>query len=412
MSRSDLSVLPDAYKAADKNVTTTIVNWLKDQSHNNPEADSYEMPTQGEAATVVFANLIQKDGATGKYYADYDNDNVWEPLLNALTEKEMLDLFNQGAFQTINLDIISKPKTLESDGPVGWCNFISTTNEWKGNNAFPSQVVMSATWNVELIEKMGEALGEEALWGACRTDEDTGLTYSGWYAPGVNIHRSPFGGRNFEYFSEDPFLTGKIAASEIQGCKTKGVYTYVKHFALNEQETHRNGVCSWITEQAMREIYLKPFEFAVKEGGTTAVMSSFNRIGTRWTGGDYRLLTEILRNEWGFKGTVICDYNQTGDYMNNKQQIYAGTDLNLCSDKSREWKDYDFNSASDVYVLRRAAKNVMYTVANSNAINNLNYVYSMAIWKILLIVANCLIVTGIIVWGVFTVLNFKKSKND
>ena len=190
------------------------------------------------------------------------------------------------------------------------------------------------------------------------------------------------------------------------------MYCYVKHFALNEQETHRNGGCSWVTEQAMREIYLKPFEMAVKDGGTTALMSSFNRIGTRWTGGDYRLLTEILRNEWGFRGTVICDYNQTGNYMDNRQMIYAGGDLNLCSDKSRMWTDYDSSSAADVTVLRRAAKNVMYTVANSNAINNLNYRYSMAIWKILLIVGNCVIAAGLIVWGVFAVRGaLKKSKS-
>ena len=151
---------------------------------------------------------------------------------------------------------------------------------------------------------------------------------------------------------------------------------------------------------------------AVKDGGTTALMSSFNRIGTRWTGGDYRLLTEILRDEWGFRGTVICDYNQTGNYMDNRQMIYAGGDLNLCSDKSRMWTDYDSSSAADVTVLRRAAKNVMYTVANSNAINNLNYRYSMAIWKILLIVGNCVIAAGLIVWGVFAVRGaLKKSKS-
>ena len=163
----------------------------------------------------------------------------------------------------------------------------------------------------------------------------------------------------------------------------------------------------------MREIYLKPFEIAVKDGKTTALMSSFNRIGTRWTGGDYRLLTEILRNEWGFRGTVICDYNQTGNYMDNRQMIYAGGDLNLCSDKMRMWSDYDANSAADVTVLRRAAKNIFYTVANSNAINNLNYRYAMAIWKIMLIVVNCVIFAGLIVWGVFAVRGaLKRARSE
>ena len=413
MSRDDLSVLPDAPKEADRQVNSAFLEQIADVSHNNPEAEKYtELPSQGGAASTPFASLIQYDDETGRYYADYDNDNVWNAILDALTVKEMADMFNQGAFQTLNITAINKPLTLESDGPVGWCNFISSDDTWKGNNAYCSQVVMSATWNTELIEKMGECVGEEGLWGAARTEDADGLSYSGWYAPGVNIHRSPFGGRNFEYFSEDPFLTGTIAAAEIRGCRSKGVYCYVKHFALNEQETHRNGGCSWVTEQAMREIYLKPFEMAVKDGGTTALMSSFNRIGTRWTGGDYRLLTEILRDEWGFRGTVICDYNQTGNYMDNRQMIYAGGDLNLCSDKSRMWTDYDSSSAADVTVLRRAAKNVMYTVANSNAINNLNYRYSMAIWKILLIVGNCVIAAGLIVWGVFAVRGaLKKSKS-
>ena len=414
MSREDLSVLPDEYKEEDRNIDSAFIALLEDTSHNNPEAETYtEMPTQGAAATTPFASVIQFDEETGKYYADYDNDNTWNAILDAVTVTEMANLFNQGAFQTINISAINKPLTLESDGPVGWCNFIATDNTWKGNNAYCSQVVMSATWNTELIEKMGECVGEEGLWGASRTSDDDGLSYSGWYAPGVNIHRSPFGGRNFEYFSEDPFLTGTIASAEIRGCASRGVYCYVKHFALNEQETHRNGGCSWVTEQAMREIYLKPFEIAVKDGKTTALMSSFNRIGTRWTGGDYRLLTEILRNEWGFRGTVICDYNQTGNYMDNRQMIYAGGDLNLCSDKMRMWSDYDANSAADVTVLRRAAKNIFYTVANSNAINNLNYRYAMAIWKIMLIVVNCVIFAGLIVWGVFAVRGaLKRSRSE
>lgn len=417
MSREDLSELPGAYIESDRNIDNDLVAQLNDTSHNNSEADTYtETYSQGEAATQPFASVIQFDNETGRYYADYDNDNVWNALLDALTVTELANLFNQGAFQSIAISAINKPLTLESDGPVGWCNFIAQNDTWKGNNVYCSQVVMSATWNEALIEKMGECVGEEALWGAARTDDEDGLSYSGWYSPGVNIHRSPFGGRNFEYFSEDPFLTGTIASAEIKGCKSKGVYCYVKHFALNEQETHRNGGCSWVTEQAMREIYLKPFEMAVKDGGTTAMMSSFNRIGTRWTGGDYRLLTEILRNEWGFRGTVICDYNQTGSYMNNRQMIYAGGDLNLCSDKTRMWKDYDPDSAADITVLRRAAKNVMYTVANSNAINNLNYRYAMALWKIMLIVVNCVIFAGLATWGVFAVRSAlkkaKTKKND
>lgn len=410
MSRTDLSVLPDAPEDEDRQATTELLQAIADQTHNNPNADSYtEMPTQGMPATLDFASAIQYDALTGKYYAAYENDNVWNTLLDSISINAMLEMFNTGAFKTNRLDSINKPQTLESDGPVGWCNFIATDGTWKGNNVYTSQVVMSATWNAELIEEMGRCVGEEGLWGAVKSD---GRPYSGWYSPGVNIHRSPFGGRNFEYFSEDSFLTGTIAAAEVRGCKDKGVYCYVKHFALNEQETHRNGVCTWVTEQAMRELYLKPFEIVVKEGGTTAMMSSFTRIGTRWTGGDYRLLTEILREEWGFKGTVICDYNQTGDYMNCRQMVYAGGDLNLCSDLAKQWQDFNSKSVADVTMLRKATKNILYTVANSNAINSLSYVYTMAPWKIVLICVDVALVLGIAVSGILTMVFSKKNDEE
>lgn len=408
MSRTDLSVLPDAPNEEDRKATTELLMAIADETHNNLYAETYtEMPTQGQVATTEFASVLQQDPATGKWYADYENNKVWDTLLDSISVNAMLGLFNEGAFKTNRLESINKPQTLDSDGPVGWCNFIATDGSWKGNNVYTSQVVMSATWNVELIEEMGRCVGEEGLWGAVNSD---GRPYSGWYSPGVNLHRSPFGGRNFEYFSEDSFLTGTIAAAEVRGCKEKGVYCYVKHFALNEQETHRNGICTWVTEQAMREIYLKPFEIVVKEGGTTALMSSFNRIGTRWTGGDYRLLTEILRDEWGFKGTVICDYNQTGDYMDPRQMIYAGGDLNLCSDLAKQWQDCNNKSAADVTVLRKATKNILYTVANSNAVNSLSYVYTMAIWKIALICVDVAAVIGIIISGIIIMVSRRKKK--
>ncbi len=411
MSRSDLSILPDAPQDSDRDASAELLGQIADRTHNNPDVETYTMPTQGGAA-VPLASVIRYDENTGRYYADHKNE-TWEQVLNALSVNDLAELFNNGAFQTVRLERINKPQTLESDGPVGWCNFISLTdNTWKGNNVYTSQVVMSATWNVELIREMGECVGEEGLWGAKRTAGDDGLSYSGWYSPGVNLHRSPFGGRNFEYFSEDPFLTGMIASAEVQGCQSKGVNCYVKHFAVNEQETHRNGGCSWVTEQTMRELYLRPFEMTVKIGKTRAMMSSFNRIGTRWTGGDYRLLTEILRGEWGFVGTVISDYNENSSYMDPKQMIYAGGDLNLCSNRARMWSDYDSGSAADVTVLRKAAKNVLYTTVNSNMINSFNYRYAMAYWKIGLIIADCVVGAGIVAWGVAVIavaLRRKKS---
>lgn len=426
MSRSDLSALPDAPVSEDRNVNQAFLNLLKDVTHNNSDAGNYTMPSQGLAATTDLIALLKHDDKTKVWYAPYgnqdekwkesydDQDEKWDAVLNAITVKEMCALVSEGGFKSNHIESINKPETLESDGPVGWCNFIEASGDtWKGNNAYTSQVVISATWNFDLAKKMGESVGEEALWGAVKTD---GRTYSGWYAPGVNIHRSPFGGRNFEYYSEDSYLTGMIASAVVQGCQSKGVYTYIKHFALNEQETHRGGGCSWVTEQAMREIYLKPFEMTVKVGGTRAMMTSFNRIGTRWTGGDYRLLTEILRGEWGFRGTVICDYNTGAAYMNFRQMIYAGGDLSLATDKSGYWNDALSTiqkSAADVTVLRMATKNILYTVANSNAMNGLNYVYKMAIWKIVLIVVMSVIAAGLVVWGFFAIKGaFKNKEKD
>ena len=215
----------------------------------------------------------------------------------------------------------------------------------------------------------------------------------------------------------DGFLSGKLAPAQVRGALEKGVYTFMKHFALNEQETNRdnNGSSSWATEQAMRELYFKPFEIAVKDGGATGVMSSFNRIGTRWTGGDYRLLTEVLRGEWGFRGTVICDFNMYA-YMNNRQMAYAGGDLNLRTTKA-PWASADANSAADVTVLRNAAHNILYTVVNSNAMNGIEkdtvLTTGMAPWQLIMIIVDVAVVIALAVWGFLSIrFAIKKSKEQ
>lgn len=205
-----------------------------------------------------------------------------------------------------------------------------------------------------------------------------------------------------------------MAAAEIRGCASKGVYCFVKHFALNEQETHRssNGSGTWVTEQAMRELYLRPFEIAVKEGHTTAVMSSFNRIGTRWTGGDYRLLTQILRNEWGFQGMVITDFNTTS-YMNLRQMAYAGGDLNLGNDMTLpdviqpNW--CDASDPVDMQILRQCVKNILYTVVNSNAMNISVAYYRPAWWKITIYVVDFVAVAVIVFTGIRCFRGKRKS---
>lgn len=360
------NTFPTAPVESDYALTQEMANALEDRTPNNPnDYSEEEMPLDGEPVTITFRDMLSDKEGNQVGYVDYD-DERWETLLDECKIEDLIDMYDNGNFKSNGMLNIGKPLTNDTDGPAGFTNFMDKIGTYWGTCHYCAETVMASTWNTELIEALGKMVGNEGLIGAAGRGNK--LPYSGWYAPGVNIHRSAFGGRNFEYFSEDGFLSGKMAAAEIRGCRSKGVYCFVKHFALNEQETHRSvtGNITWATEQAMREIYLRPFEIVVKEGGATAVMSSFNRIGTRWTGGDYRLLTEILRNEWGFKGMVICDFNTIPQYMNSRQMAYAGGDLNLAT-QPVSW--CDSSDVSDVIVLRQSAKNVFYTVANSNAMN-------------------------------------------
>lgn len=372
---------------------------LQDVSTNNPETQ-YEMPKTGEPLKYKLVELRGKD---------YD-DPMWEEFLDTLQFEEMKDLYNKAAYSIVSLERIGLPKGIASDGPVGWTNFMSDAEVY-GATSYASETVIASTWNEELAKDVGESIGEEAAYGNEKVDPY--MPYTGWYAPGVNIHRSPFGGRNFEYFSEDPLLTGKMAAAEISGAKSKGLITFMKHFALNEQETHRddNGVATWATEQAIREIYLKAFEIAVKEGQSNGLMTSFNRIGTKWTGGDYRLITEVLRNEWGFNGAVICDFN-VGIYMNSKQMAYAGGDLNLTT--TRPWTKASPDSAADVTMLRNAAHNSLYVLANSNIMNGINkdtkFTTLMPSWQQWLIIIDVVVVVALAAWGTIAIVSLNKKK--
>ncbi len=330
---------------------------------------------------------------------DYEDTEKWDAMLDQLTIDQMAEMIGTGNYNTMAIDNIGKPRTIDPDGPVGFTAFMGDPSVYD-TCFYASGCVLGATYNRELAYFMGEMVGNEGILGNLAGD---GTPYSGWYAPAVNIHRSPFGGRNWEYYSEDGYLSGSIAAQVILGAKSKGVYTYVKHFALNEQETHRSGVCTFASEQAMREIYFRAFELCVKEGETTAMMSSFNRIGTEWTGGSYALLTEVLRDEWGFRGMVITDYNYATPYMNVNQMIRAGGDLNLTQ---KGWPSTDA-SPTQVASLRRATKNILYTVVNSTAMNGYGpgviYKYIMPMWVVWLIVADAVILVGMGVWTFFFV---------
>lgn len=399
LSRGDWKgTYPTAPTDADREREQEFFTKLTSTEHNNPETFG-DMPVTNSGEISELYDLVAAED-----YKGY-GDPRWNNVLDCLTVDEMADLCNHGAFQTASLIKIGKAQTVDCDGPGGFTNFLGDTTTVYDTCAYASEVVLASTWNVELAYRMGQSVGEEALWGHAKNN----TPYSGWYAPGANIHRNSFGGRNIEYFSEDGFLSGMFAASEIKGCSSKGLYCFIKHFVANDQETHRSGLATWLTEQSLRELYLRPFEKAVKVGKTRGVMSAFTRLGTTWTGGDYRLLTEVLRNEWGFEGTVICDFN-TASFMNNRQMIYAGGDLNLSI--TRFWEGYSSSSVADVTMLRRAAKNILYTYSTSNAMNGKIDRYLPPSWIWILMSVGILIVAGLSVWGVFAVKKALKPERD
>lgn len=251
----------------------------------------------------------------------YEDESLWDAFLDQMTVAEMALLVCDGGYGTAGIERLGIPATMDNDGPssVKGRNGLLYTDS---GTAYPCETAIACTWNTELAKLIGEAVGKEA--------DDIGTDI--WYAPAVNIHRNPRGGRNFEYFSEDPVISGKMSASMINGCSSKNLVVTLKHFALNDQESHRNGIYTWADEQTMREIYLKPFEISVKESDCGGIMSAYNRIGADWCGGKSALLIDLLRKEWGFDGFVVSDFtsNITGSgYMSPVLGVYSGNDTIL-----------------------------------------------------------------------------------
>ncbi|MDR1910096.1 MAG: glycoside hydrolase family 3 C-terminal domain-containing protein [Spirochaetaceae bacterium] len=331
----------------------------------------------------------------------YD-EPLWDLLLDQLNIDEFLELFRTGAYNTAPMPSVSKPATTDLDGPAGISSFIGNT----AATGYPTECVIAATWSKDIARRMGEAIGEEGLNGGV----------NGWYAPAMNTHRSPFAGRNFEYYSEDGVLGGEIAAGVVAGATSRGMITYIKHFAMNDQETNRvrdNGLMTWANEQSMREIYFRPFEIAVKKGNPLGVMSSFNRIGTTWAGGSRALLTEILRNEWGFRGAVITDFNLY-PYMDQDLAIRNGGDFMLTmripgfADKTLT----DSTSATAKIAIRSAAHNILYATVNSNAMNGVApgavFKAITPTWVRLLIAADCVILALLVLLAFFKIKKYRR----
>ena len=332
----------------------------------------YENNDSDQPITVADHGLTLED-MTG---LDYD-DPKWNDLLEQLSVDDMTNMIANGGWSTPEITSVGKPATNDLDGPAGINSLVSSL---KGVS-FPSEVIVSSSWNTDLAQHFGTAFGAEAA-----ANHVVGL-----YAPGMNIHRTPFSGRNFEYYSEDGLLSGKMGAAMVQGVDSQGVYTYIKHFALNDQESNRLSISVWANEQSIREIYLKPFELSVKEGGTTAVMSSYSRLGNTWAGAFKALLTDVLRNEWGFHGMVVTDSAMGNtNWMDVNLVIRAGGDMMLCLMGVKV--DSSTNTAQQT--MRRACHNILYTQANSIAIaaavDNTPY------WLILLAIVDSILLIAIV----------------
>lgn len=352
-------------------------------NYNN---DSDEMPTTGAKNGMTLADM------RGLSY----DDEKWDTLLDQLTVSDMDTMIALGGYQTSAASSVGKVMTVDCDGPASINNNFTGT----GSIGFPSAVMIANTWNKDLALSFGESIGKMA-------DE---MDVSGWYAPAMNTHRNAFAGRNFEYYSEDGVLSGKMAANAVIGAEKYGVYAYIKHFALNDQETNRTGMlCTWSNEQAIREIYLKPFEIAVKEGGAKAVMSSFNYIGTQWAGGTYPLQTTVLRDEWGFRGFVLTDYFGVYGYMDSDMGIRGGTDCMLVAYDTETNHVTDTTSATGVKAMRQASKNIMYTVVNSRAYDPENLKTGLMNWQIIAIVIDIILGVLVIFLEVLTIKKYKKD---
>ncbi len=370
---------------------------------------------------------------------DYD-DPLWQDLLDEITLAELEKLVDESGYVTIEMKSINKPEVIDLDGPAG-LNEVGehgSLDIGEGLKAmtWSSEYILACTWNPDFAEKMGEGVGEDGLYGGA----------AGWYGPGINIHRTPFAGRNFEYYSEDSYLSGMMGRAAVRGAASKGMYAFIKHFALNDQETHRDqfGLVTWAEEQAIREIYLKPFEMTVvdntvtvnynepiKNGkgditgytpktaqvpATTAVMTSFNRIGATWAGGNYNLVTGVLRNEWGFNGFALTDY-EVASYMFTDQNLAAGGDAKLKSDGVFGNFAFGYSlKGNEEYqgYAREAAHHILYTVVNSAAMNGYFHGYrcisGFAYYKIIIIVWDVLSAAGIAVLAFFLAKKIKKYK--
>ena len=368
----------------------------------DPDSDAV-MPTMGADNGMTLGMMI------GKSYDDPD----WDKLLDQVTFDEMAKLIGQGYHNTAMVQSVSKPSTLDDNGPQGFTQ--SLTGISTNHCAYSDENIMAATFNTELMEEVGKCIGNDVM--------DLGA--SGLYGPAMDTHRNAYCGRNFEYYSEDGFLSGKIAAAEISGIQSKGVYVYMKHFALNDSETKCRCISTWANEQSIREIYLKPFEMSVTEGGAKAVMNAFARVGAVWSGADAGLMTNVLRNEWGFDGFVLTDFSGNPMFtargialrtFDAAYGVLAGTDswdssdVQWTTELTTQYKD----CPEVVQAMRQSTHRILYVIANSCAMNGFTadtkIVKVTPWWQTALIVLDVVLAVLTVLCIVMLVKRIKASK--
>ncbi|WP_314060827.1 glycoside hydrolase family 3 protein [uncultured Vagococcus sp.] len=387
LSRSDWEgTWPTVYQEGQLEASEQLLADLE-FSHEENKAD--KMP-EFEKVSKKYGKL----SAAMLIGADYDDDK-YQALLNQMSLEDMTTLVRMGGYATHYIESINLPGTINKDGPAG----ISSTLVGGGESTamgYPAQVVVASTWNTDVVNRMGKAIGEDSL----------AAKVSGWYAPGINTHRLPFGGRNFEYFSEDSFISGKLSASEVEGAQNKGTFVFMKHFALNDIETNRMGGAMFANEQALREIYLKPFETTVREGDASGAMAGMNRIGARWVGSHKGLMTNTLRDEWDFRGLVITDQASFPNfyYQDMFGGLEAGTDMWL-NTSTMLWNFSDKElTPTMANHLRKASHNIIYTIVNSNAMNGVTpkteVKKATPKWKFFLLAAD-VVIGGLLVFIFF-----------
>ena len=342
------------------------------------------MPTTGAHNGLKLADL------TGVAY----DDPKWEQLLDELTVNDLFSLTADGGYHTVGVESIDLSATEECDGPTG----VHSNYNPAAGPSYPGSVMLACTWNQPLAKARGEQIAKECAEINC----------AGWYAPAMNIHRSAFGGRNFEYYSECGVLSGLTAAAEVSGATENGLICYVKHFAFNDQDNYRqNNICTWLNEQAAREIYLRAFEQPIKAGGM-GVMTSMNAVGPVWAGGCKALLTNILRDEWGFHGSVITDAVVSAWYMDGNLAIRTGGTKMLAFNITNEFYR-DLNSVGTVTAMRNAAHGTLYALANSFAVTR---AVSVPKWVKTTYAVDAVVAIILVAWEICAIRKYRKAKKE